>query len=274
MKVSVIIPCFNQERYIQEAIESVINQTYKNIEIICVNDGSSDNSSKIIRNLVNKYKNIFYFELEKNKGVVYARNMAIDSASGEYILPLDADDKIEPNYIEKAVKILDNNSNIGIVYCKARMFGLKNKYWNLPSFNLNDFIYENCIFSCALFRKKDFISAGKYKENMTEGCEDWDLWLSLIELGLKPYRIEEVLFNYRQVKNSRRRTVGQCLDWKRQLVKNHFDLYLNDKDFTNKVFTNIKKLKDKLKKYKKLFYLFLILFVLTLGILLWVMILN
>ena len=59
MKVSVIIPCFNQERYIQEAIESVINQTYKNIEIICVNDGSSDNSSKIIRNLVNKYKNIY-----------------------------------------------------------------------------------------------------------------------------------------------------------------------------------------------------------------------
>lgn len=273
-KVSIIIPCYNQGKYIKYAIESALDQTYKDLEIICVNDGSRDNSSKIIKELAEKYKNILYFELEKNLGVINARNLAIDSSSGEYILPLDADDTIEPTYVEKAVNILDNNTDIGIVYCKAKLCGNKNKFWNLPDFNIDNILYENCIFNCALFRKIDFIQAGKYKENMKDGCEDWDLWLSFIELGLRPYRIDEVLFNYRQIENSRTKHAANNLSWRTELIKNHISLYLNNTEFSDRVFSNPQKLKIKIKKYKKIFKLLIVIMIFTLGGLIWKTILS
>jgi len=194
-----------------------------------------------------------FFDLKENKGVINARNMAIDASSGEYILPLDADDKIESTYVEKAVEILENKPEIGIVYCRANFFGQKTGEWHLPEFNLNDFLYDNCIFNCALFRKDDFYRTGKYKENMKDGCEDWDLWLSMIELGLKPYRIDEFLFNYRQHKNSRTTHVAKSTQWKKELFKNHLDLFLENEKFTDNIFSNANKLKNKIKKYKKLF---------------------
>lgn len=270
IKVSIIIPCFNQEKYIIEAIESALNQTYRNIEILCINDGSTDNSSKVIKEFVDKYKNIVFFDLEENKGVVYARNLAIDASTGEYILPLDADDTIEPTYVEKAVEILNNKPEIGIVYCKAKKFGIKNKAWNLPDFNIDAFLYDNCIFNCALFRKKDFFNAGKYKENMVNGCEDWDLWLSIIELGLKPYRINEVLFNYRQHGKSRSTDVNKNTIWKNELIKNHIEIYLKDSKFGKRVFLNPDRIEKKIKKYKNLLKVFFITFILIVGVLLWI----
>ena len=106
-KVSIIIPCYNQGRFVGEAIQSSLNQTYKNIEIVCVNDCSADNSSEIIKDFAKKYKNILFFDLTENKGVINARNLAIEACRGDYILPLDADDTIEPTYVEKAIQILD-----------------------------------------------------------------------------------------------------------------------------------------------------------------------
>jgi len=252
-KVSIIIPCYNHENSVKEAIESALNQTYQNIEIVCVNDCSSDNSSEVIKKLAQKYKNILFIDLNENKGIVKTRNMAIKASSGEYILPLDADDIIEPTYVEKAVKILENNSDIGIVYCKAKFFGNKNEYWNLPEYNLNTFLYVNCIFNCALFRKSDFLHAGMYKENIRNGQEDWDLWMSIIELGLKPYRINEILFSYRQHNNERSNLVLKDNNWKNEIIKNHINLYIKDDNFKNRVFYDSNKAEKKLKKYKKIY---------------------
>lgn len=254
-KVSIIIPVYNKAKYVSETIQSALNQTYDNIEIVIVNDGSVDNSSEIIKDFVDKNKNILFFNEKENKGVVHARNMAIDAASGEYILPLDADDTIEPTYIEKAIKILTKNPDIGIVYCKARKFGRKNKIWKLPTFDKNKFIYENCIFCSALFRKKDFLTLGKYKPYMQNGYEDWDLWLSFVEADLKPYRIDEVLFNYRQCNEKTRSdyTNKNKILWLQQILKNHINLYLNNFNFIEKVFFNTDNINRKYKKYKKLF---------------------
>jgi len=274
-KVSIIIPCFNQGKYVADAIESALNQTYENIEIVCINDGSSDNSSEIIKNLVDKYKKILFLDLKKNEGVINARNLAIDASSGEYILPLDADDTIEPTYIAKATEILNNKPEVGIVYCKARKFGNENGIWDLPDFNKDDFLYDNCIFNCALFRKRDFLNAGKYKENMINGYENWDLWLSILEIGFKPYRIDEILFNYRIQDNFRTTSSKKNTSWKIMFIKNHIESYLKDSSFAKRVFVNPDdRLRKKVKKYKNLFKLFLTLFVLILGILLWIMILN
>lgn len=252
-KVSVIIPCYNHSQFIEEAINSVINQTYKNIEIICIDDGSSDNSIETIQNILANTPNIKLIKQE-NQGVIKARNTAISVSSGDYILPLDADDKIAPTYIEKAVDILDKNPQIGIVYCTAQCFGNKTRKWKLPDFDKNEIIFANQIFSCALFRKLDFDNAGKYKEYMNKGFEDWDLWLTFIENGLSAYKIEETLFFYR-VQNKESRTNfanSNLLELNRSILNNHLNLYLNSDKFYQKVFAP--NLSKKIKKYKKLLH--------------------
>ena len=255
-KVSIIIPCYNQGKYVAEAINSALRQTFKDIEIVCVNDGSTDNSVEIIKSFENKYKNFIFLNNEENRGVIYSRNFAIKNCNGTYILPLDADDIIEPTYVEKAVKILDNNPNIGIVYCKAKIFGNYDKYWNLKPFNKSDILYENCIFCSALFRKSDFLKIGRYNDNMKYGCEDYDLWLSFIEQGLEVFQINEILFSYRQYDETSRTTIS--LKNKKEiwnnLIKNHINLYLNDENFLERlIFSNPIKTNKKYKKYKKMF---------------------
>lgn len=255
-KVSIIIPCYNQGKYVAEAINSALRQTFNDIEIVCVNDGSTDNSVEIIKLFENKYKNFIFLNNEENRGVIYSRNFAIKNCNGTYILPLDADDIIEPTYVEKAVKILDNNPNIGIVYCKAKIFGNYDKYWNLKPFNKSDILYENCIFCSALFRKSDFIKIGGYNNNMKYGCEDYDLWLSFIEQGLEVFQINEILFSYRQYDETSRTTIS--LKNKKEiwnnLIKNHINLYLNDENFLERlIFSNPIKTNKKYKKYKKMF---------------------
>lgn len=263
-KVSIIIPCYNQANYIKDSINSAINQTYNNIEIIIINDGSTDNSSEIIESFANKYKQITFINNKENKGVIFCRNYSISLAQGEYILPLDGDDTIERTYIEKAVKILENNPEIGFVYCKAKKFGIKNRTWKLPKFNKTEFLISNCIFCSALFRKSDFERVGKYNANMTYGLEDWDLWLSFIQSDLKPYRINETLFNYRQYKNKTRSNI--CNKYSEQMfnniIYNHKNLYLEN-------FTNIIQfLKKKSNKYKILFNITLSLLIIETMILL------
>lgn len=255
-KVSIIIPCYNQGKYVAEAINSALRQTFKDIEIVCVNDGSTDNSVEIIKSFENKYKNFIFLNNKENRGVIYSRNFAIKNCNGTYILPLDADDIIEPTYVEKAVKILDNNSNIGIVYCKAKIFGNYDKYWNLKPFNKSDILYENCIFCSAIFRKSDFLKIGGYNNNMKYGCEDYDLWLSFIEQGLEVFQINEILFSYRQYDETSRTTIS--LKNKKEiwnnLIKNHINLYLNDENFLERlIFSNPIKTNKKYKKYKKMF---------------------
>lgn len=260
-KVSIIIPCYNQGKYVSDAINSALKQTYKNTEIVCINDGSTDNSRKIIKSFADKYNNILFIDEPQNKGVISARNTAILASNGEYILPLDADDTIEPSYVEKAVKILDTEPNIGIVYCKVKLFGSINKNADLMNFDKSNFLYQNCIHNTAMYRKKDFIEVGMYNDNMKYGAEDYDLWLSLIEHGFDVYLIDEILFNYRQYKDvSRTKTSKQNIDnVYKSLITNHKKLYFNDKQFIDKILPSIicPDLKKKYKKYKMLFNLLL-----------------
>ena len=285
--VSVIIPCFNQESFIEESIESVVSQTYRNIEIICVDDCSTDNSL----DLISKYVDLPNFKLIKNKknlGVCITRNLAVEAARGTYILPLDGDDTIEPSYIEKAVNVISSDQRVGIVYCKARFIGGVNKEWDLPEYNPDDFMFINCIFCSALFRKSDFVKVGGYKSYMKYGFEDYELWVSMIESGIKPYRIDEILFNYRQKhKVSRSDELNSApayrQNMKKEIILHHLDFFLNNECFVkfitenspkylnhlldensqlNDALSNIKLLyQKKLKKYRNLLKIFCIIFV-------------
>lgn len=236
--VSIIIPCFNQEKFITDAIMSAENQTYKDIEIVFIDDCSTDGSLEVVNELKKKYTNIFVLKNETNLGVVDSRNKAIDFAKGFYILPLDGDDTIEPTYIEDAVKVFEENPDVGFVYCKARKFGSVNEDWNLPKFNKESFIFGNCIVNSSLFRKSDFIKLGKYKSYMYSWTEDYDLWMSFVEAGLLPYRIDKILYNHREFDNGSRTqlTTKDPYFARREYLLHHTKLYADSRECISRIF--------------------------------------
>jgi len=210
--VSVIIPCYNQGQYIDEAVDSVLAQTYQNLEIIIVNDGSTDELSiEILRSYKKTKTTVLH---TANKGLPSARNYAIKMSKGKYILPLDADDKIGSTYIEKAVNLLEANSNIGIVYCEGELFGDQMGKWYLPKYKFPDILLDNVIFCSGFFRKNDWERVGGYNYEMIYGWEDYDFWLSIIELGREVHCISDTLFYYR-------RQFGSMVE----LIKDHHHLY-------------------------------------------------
>lgn len=227
-KISVIIPCYNQSKYLLEAIKSVVESTYKNIEIIVINDGSTDKSPQEIHNMLKTLENVILISQE-NQGVCVARNNGISACSGDYILPLDADDKIADTYIEQAIAMLEQNPDIGVVYSEAEFFGTgQNKKWNLKPATLSNMLIQNRIFSSGIYRKSKFIEIDGYKKEMELGCEDWDFWLSIIETGAKVYQIPEVLFYYRKQQNERTKRSLRPLNYLKirlNIVKFHKNLY-------------------------------------------------
>lgn len=226
-KVSVIIPFYNQSEYIYDSVKSVLKSTYNDVEIIVVNDGSTDISFDDLSKLLPSEVKIIN---QENLGVCKARNIGISHAAGDYILPLDADDKIAPEYIEKAVSVLDNNSDVGIVYCEVEAFGAKTGILKQKPATIENMLVQNRIFPCSMFRKSDFLKTAGYRDEMVIGCEDWDLWLSLIENGAKPFKIPEVLFYYRKHENERTKRALSPINYLKirlNIVRYHKNLYKN-----------------------------------------------
>lgn len=194
--VSIVVPYYNAHEFIEATLASALNQSWPNIEVVCVNDGSTDaKSNEVFASLDHPRLRTFCTE---NQGLPMARNTAISLARGRYILPLDADDLISNTYVEEAVKVLEAQAQTGIVYGHACFFGDVQAYWPLPAYEATDFLTGNCIYASAVFRKSDWLRAGGYKADMRGGLEDYDFWLSLIGLGLNVVRLPEVHFFYRK----------------------------------------------------------------------------
>lgn len=245
-KVSIIVPCYNQAQYLEEALQSVLCQTYDNWECIIVNDGSPDNTEEIIEKWCKKdgrFKNIY----QKNGGLSSARNLGISVAIGEVILPLDADDKIGLNYVSLAIEAFEKSSSLKVVYCKAEKFGEEIGEWRLPSFSLFNLSRNNLIFCSAFFKKEDWKSVGGYDISMKHGWEDWEFWIAILKNGGTVKRLEEVCFHYRIKKNSMLQSMNH---------KNEIDIlnYLSVKhvDFFVKYYGSFKEMEHQLTVLKKM----------------------
>jgi glycosyltransferase involved in cell wall biosynthesis/SAM-dependent methyltransferase len=224
--VSVIVPCYNQGPYLDEAIESVLEQSFQDFEIIIVDDGSTDEQTiQLIKNYRRPKTTVLR---TTNQGLASARNNAIKESSGKYILPLDADDKIASTYLEKAVSILDANNKVGIVYCKADLFGDASGPWDLPDYRFPDILVGNRIFCSAFFRRMDWVRVNGYRPMW--GWEDFDFWLSLIDLGREVFCIPDTLFFYRKRSDSMIATMSweHRIDGFAQLFRNHPKLYMDN----------------------------------------------
>lgn len=220
------MPCYNDGQYIMEAIDSVRQQTYKDWELIIVDDGSDDEETiRIIDSIQDENIKIYHTNHLHPAG---ARNYGIERANGIYILPVDSDDKIEKTYMEKAVKKIESNDKIGVVYCEADLFGEKTGKWQLPQYSFDKMLLDNIVFVTALFYKKDWESVGGFNTNMEAGMEDYDFWLGILELGKEIYQIPEILFHYRIKPVSR--TTGFQSDYI-QIQKVYRQIYDNHKHF-------------------------------------------
>lgn len=205
-RVSVVVPCYNHGAYLDEAVASVLDQTFTDYEILVVNDGSTDPATcALLADYRRPRTRVIH---TANQGVAAARNRGISEAAGEYILPLDADDRIGPTYLEQAVVVLDARPNTAVVYCRASLFGEASGAWELPKYTLPHLLLDNQIFSAAVFRREAWRRAGGYSVRMRHGWEDWDFWLRMLGQGGDACQLDETLFFYRIRSDSRERSIG------------------------------------------------------------------
>lgn len=227
--ISVIIPCYNQGRFLSDTLDSVLAQTYENWEAIIVNDGSTDNTSEVADQYCAKDQRFKYI-YQPNAGLSAARNTGVSNSNGIYILPLDSDDKIAPRYMELAIEAFMANDKLKVVYCRAALFGIKKGEWKLPKFSIERMLGRNCIFCSAFYKREDFDKIGGYNTNMKYGFEDWDFWLSMLEDDKQVYQIDEILFFYRIRKRSMARMLNQekMAYLRHQIWENHKVLFSNN----------------------------------------------
>ena len=195
-KISVLIPCYEQAQYLQDAIESVLKQTIKPHEIIVISDGSPDNTSEIVKQYPVKYIE------QVNKGLPSARNTGIMNATGDWILPLDADDMMTENCIERVSKFIET-TGADIIAPSFKEFGVRDNTIILmenPTFE--DFMSANRIGYFSAIRKDALLEIGGYSPKMLWGWEDYHLWFDLLSRGKKIFTIPEVLILYRVKENS------------------------------------------------------------------------
>jgi len=229
--VSIIVPCYNQAQYLDEALQSVLNQTNANWECIIVNDGSPDNTEEVATKWLEKDSRFKYIYKE-NGGLSSARNAGIDIATGEFILPLDADDKIGQDYLRLALQAFVNDNLLKVVYCKAEKFGNAIGEWDLPNFSLEKLARTNMIFCSAVFKKSEWERVGGYDSNMIYGLEDWEFWIAILKEGGNVKCIDYIGFYYRITAGSMVRSINQEERFfsEKYVAKKHLDFILKSYD--------------------------------------------
>ena len=212
--VSVIIPVYNMEQYLNETIDSILASDYPQLEVIVMNDGSKDNSLQIAQSYAEKDTRVKVYSSE-NKGVCEARNFAISKATSELIFPMDADNMLTPDFFRIAVPILLSNKDVKAVIPRADFFGDRTGEWKLPPFSLKLLARKSIIDTCALYRKEDWVRTGGYCKEII-AREDWEFWISVLKDGGKVVKTDEICLHYR-IRNRSKRVSDRSL--KKHVVK-------------------------------------------------------
>jgi glycosyltransferase involved in cell wall biosynthesis len=262
VKVSVIMPCFNHGEFVQEAVESVTRIGRDDLELIVVDDGSTDERTrKEIDALAARGINVIR---QENKGLAGARNTAVVAAQGEYIFPLDADDRLRSGWLDCGIRILGSDPRVGVVYGDAQCFGTHQNRWCTGPFEAARLLRANYIHASALYRRSVWEQNGGYDGTMpVQGLEDWDFWLGALEHGWGFAHLPEIFFDYRQAEGSMiKRAKGYELQVEEFVMKKHGCLYGRTWRALEREHESVKKtvrnlgrllnvrLKERLQKYK------------------------
>lgn len=228
-KVTVVIPCFNHGEFLPEAVASVLNAKRDDVDLIVVDDGSTD--ARTQREMDALRERGIRVIRQENKGVAAARNAGIAASSAEYILPLDADNRLRPAYFEHGIRILGAHPSVGVVYGNPEYVG-GSAQWQSGPFDAGQLMRWNYIDACAIYRRKIWDQTGGYDGMMpVPGFEDWDLWLGALERGWQFVYVPEVLFDYRVSETSMIAHARRALpDVEKFVCVKHSDLYRREWD--------------------------------------------
>jgi glycosyltransferase involved in cell wall biosynthesis len=195
--VSVVMPCYNLGRFLHLAVESVLAQTFEDVEIVIVDDGSTDEFTIALLDDFERPRTRVL--RQANGGVASARNHGIRESTGRYICCLDPDDQLRPGFFERAVAVLDAQADVGIVAGAIEMFDERNEVTRSGSqCDLPRLLTQNAIHEASVFRRSAWERSGGYFGSFsTPGIEDWDLWLHLCEMGFRIEVLPEVVVDYR-----------------------------------------------------------------------------
>ena len=204
-RVSVIVTCYNLGEYLDEAVDSVLAQTFQDFEILVVDDGSTE--PETCRLLDDYRKPRTRVIRSENRGLPAAKNLAVAQTTGRYLCALDADDRLDPAMLEKSVAALDADASIAFVSHWIRHFGDEHGEWKPTDCGFPALLDVNTVNGAALVRRSALEEVGGFDEAFRDGCEDWDLWITLVERGLRGRILPEVLFHYRRRADSMSRAM-------------------------------------------------------------------
>ena len=216
--ISIVVTCYNHENYIEQCLRSIFNQTYRNIELIVLDDGSTDSSNQIIREVLKDSPFVTIFESHKNIGVVRTRNKGLNLLNGDYFLFVDSDDFLDDRYVEELFDCAINHQ-ADIVYCDLFNFEKNEVYLKAQEFELHSLLVSNYISNCSLVKKA--ILKGIYYDEKLSGkkLEDYDFFLNLIiNKGAKAVYQPNIKLNYRVFEKD---SIS-----KRDSVRYHYEIYL------------------------------------------------
>ncbi|MFS9025581.1 rhamnan synthesis F family protein [Streptococcus australis] len=216
--ISIVVTCYNHENYIEQCLRSIFNQTYRNIELIVLDDGSTDSSNQIIREVLKDSPFVTIFESHKNIGVVRTRNKGLNLLNGDYFLFVDSDDFLDDRYVEELFDCAINHQ-ADIVYCDLFNFEKNEVYLKAQEFELHSLLVSNYISNCSLVKKA--ILKGIYYDEKLSGkkLEDYDFFLNLIiNKGAKAVYQPNTKLNYRVFEKD---SIS-----KRDSVRYHYEIYL------------------------------------------------
>jgi len=232
-RVSVVIPVWNAGSLFRKALNSVAEQTYRDLETVVVDDGSTDAETRAILDEAAGRPETTVIRTE-NRGPAAARNAAIAEARGAYIVPLDADDTLAPTFLARTTAVLDAEPDVGICFTWVGLTGGHHGVWRTGEFSAKALVGRCTLPVTALYRRALWDELGGYDESFTEGSEDWDFWLGAAARGWTAKGLPEVLMYYRRSASSReRRARGReaSAQIMRRLVAKHrplFEAHLED----------------------------------------------
>jgi glycosyltransferase involved in cell wall biosynthesis len=193
--VSIVIVCHNYGRYLAEAIESALAQTYQNREVVVVDDGSTDDS----RDVAHRYPALRVVS-NPHQGVERACNEVIPTVAGEYFVLLDADDALAPTYVDELLAALRRNPDAAYAYCRPLLFGARTGPMRCLPFSAYFLVRRtNFVNKAALTRKADFVALGGYSEDLADHAfEDWDFFLRMLGAGKRGTYVRSPLLRWRR----------------------------------------------------------------------------
>lgn len=195
--VTIVIPCYNLGRYLEETVESVLGQTRDDFEIVIVDDGSTDTET---RALLDGYERPKTRVLRtENRGLAAARNLGAAESEAPFLCFLDADDRLRPRFCERTLAVLESEPDLHFCSCWLENFGIREGLWQPERCDLAQLLAECTVLTASPVRREAFEAVGGFDEEMPiAGYEDWELWIRLVAAAYPGTILREVLFDYRR----------------------------------------------------------------------------